>query len=78
MLEGGVPLSHLLSRKEKVIRAGWGRGWIVVDAAWLRQRGQHRALPTPSSCWWPGHKAAHALCPQMGLRVSGSLCLALA
>lgn len=35
-----MPLSHLLSRKEKVIRAIWGLGWLIVDSALLRQRGQ--------------------------------------
>lgn len=50
MQEGGVPLSHLLSRKEKVIRAVRGLGWIIVDSALPQQRGQHRALPAPSSC----------------------------
>lgn len=35
-----MPLSHILSRKEKVIRATWGLGWIIVDSAVLRQRGQ--------------------------------------
>ena len=40
MEEGGVPLSHLLSRKEKVNGAARGHGHISVDSASLRQRGR--------------------------------------
>ena len=40
MEAGGVPLSHLLSRKEKVSGAARGHGRISVDSASLRQRGR--------------------------------------
>lgn len=86
MEEGGVPLSHLLSRKEKVNGAARGHGHISVDSASLRQRGRltgasggHCQLAVGTTQLLTAkHKETHALYTQMGLSVSRSPFLALA
>lgn len=80
MEEGGVPLSHLLSRKEKVSGATRGLGYISVDSALLQQRDRLTGASSGHCQPYPAakHKETRALYTQMGLHVSMSLFLALA
>lgn len=81
MEEGGMLLSHLLSRKEKVIRAVWGRRWIIVDclaAAKGQLTGPALGTAHPIQLPTAKYKETRALCTQTGLRVSVSPFSALA
>lgn len=72
MEEGGMLLSHLLSRKERSSEL-YGAGVGLLLTALLQQRasspGQHWELPTPSSCQQPSTKKP-ALCVHRRVFVS--------
>lgn len=83
MEEGGVPLSHLLSRKRKRSSEPYG-AWVGLLLT-LPCCGKGASSPGPAlgpantiQLLTAKHKETHALFIQMGLHVSMSLFVALA
>lgn len=74
----GVPFSHLLSRKEKVIRAVWGLGGLLLTLPYCNKGASTRHCQPHPAADKTKHKEMHAPCTQMGLHVSVSPFLALA
>lgn len=77
-----MPVSHILSRKEKVIRATWAWvGLLLIRPCCGRgasSPGPVLGTANPSQLLTAKHKETHALCTQMGLHVSMSPFLAFA